>query len=89
MLCCCVRRSCAIRFSCLYGGEDYDGRGEQAKWDEPGFTDMGWGAGDIVGDSSEGLVSQPQAPIKVMQVFPTVKITEPPATWDITTWRAP
>jgi alpha-L-rhamnosidase len=67
----------AIRFSCIYGGEDYDAREEQPGWDEPGFANKGWEGVDIVGDPSESLVSQSQPPIKVMQVFPTVKITEP------------
>jgi hypothetical protein len=64
-------------FSCIYGGEDYDAREEQPGWSEPGFAGQGWEGVDDVGDPSESLVSQSQPPIKVMQVFPTVKITEP------------
>ena len=28
-----------IRFSCIYGGEDYDARREQPGWNEPGFAE--------------------------------------------------
>jgi len=66
-----------IRFSCIYGGEDYDARDEQPGWDSPGFTASGWEPVDIVDDSTEHLVSQAQPPIKVMQEFATVKTTEP------------
>ena len=32
------------RFSCIYGGEDYDARDEQPGWNEPGFAGTGWEA---------------------------------------------
>jgi len=66
-----------IRFSCIYGGEDYDARAEQPGWNEPGFAAKGWESVDTVDDSTEHLVSQAQPPIKVMEVFHPVKITEP------------
>ncbi len=31
-----------ITFSCVYGGEDYDARLEQAGWIQPGFDDSKW-----------------------------------------------
>jgi len=31
-----------ITFSCIYGGEDYDARREQRRWDSPGFDDSHW-----------------------------------------------
>jgi hypothetical protein len=65
------------RFSCIYGGEDYDARDEQPGWNEPGFAGTGWEATDVVDDSTERLFSQSQPPIKVMQVFHTVKVSEP------------
>ncbi len=67
----------ATHFSCIYGGEDYDARDEQPGWAEPGFSEKGWEGVDDVGEPSESLISQAQPPIKVMQVFPTVKVTEP------------
>jgi hypothetical protein len=66
-----------IRFSCIYGGEDYDAREEQPGWNEPGFAENGWEAVQIVDDSTERLVSQAQPPIRVMEVFHPVKISEP------------
>jgi hypothetical protein len=66
-----------IRFSCIYGGEDYDARQEQPGWNEPGFAAKGWEAVQIVDDSTERLVSQAQPPIMVMEVFHPVRISEP------------
>ena len=66
-----------IRFSCIYGGEDYDARREQPGWNEPGFAAKGWEAAEVVDDSAERLVSQSQPPIKVMQAFHPVKVSEP------------
>ena len=37
-----------IRFSCIYGGEDYDARKEMAGWDRPGFDDSAWTRGQVV-----------------------------------------
>jgi hypothetical protein len=36
-----------IRFSCTYGGEDFDARAEQAGWDSPGFDDRNWAAAGV------------------------------------------
>jgi len=66
-----------VRFSCIYGGEDYDAREEQPGWSEPGFAAKNWEPVDIVDDSTEHLVSQAQPPIKVMQEFSVAKTTEP------------
>jgi alpha-L-rhamnosidase len=68
-----------VRFSCIYGGEDYDARDEQPGWDEAGFRTKGWEPAEIMDIPREILVSQDQPPIKVMQVFHPVKITEPAA----------
>ena len=65
------------RFSCIYGGEDYDAREEQPGWNEPGFAGKDWEPTEIVDDSTERLIAQTQPPIKVMQVFHTVKVSEP------------
>ncbi|MGA2631258.1 MAG: family 78 glycoside hydrolase catalytic domain [Terriglobia bacterium] len=66
-----------IRFSCIYGGEDYDARDEQPGWNEPGSSARNWEAVDIVDDSSDRLISEAQPPIQVMQIFHPVKIGEP------------
>jgi hypothetical protein len=65
------------RFSCLYGGEDYDAREEQPGWNEPGFAGKDWEPTQIVDDSAERLIAQAQPSLKVMQVFHTVKVSEP------------
>jgi len=66
-----------IRFSCIYGGEDYDAREEQPGWNEPGFAANKWEPVNIVDDSTEHLFSQAQPYIKVMQEFSVAKVTEP------------
>jgi len=66
-----------IRFSCIYGGEDYDARDEQPGWNQPGFVAKSWEFVEVVDDSTERLVSQSQPPIKLMQVFHPAKISEP------------
>ena len=66
-----------IRFSCIYGGEDYDARAEQPGWNEPGFAAKGWEAVEVVDDSTERLFSQAQPPIKVMEAFHPKKVSEP------------
>jgi hypothetical protein len=65
------------RFSCIYGGEDYDAREEQPGWNEPGFAGKDWEPTQSVDDSPERLIAQAQPPLKVMQVFHTVKVSEP------------
>ena len=66
-----------IRFSCIYGGEDYDARAEQPGWNEPGFAAKGWETVEVVDDSTEHLFSATQPPIKVMEVFHPAKVSEP------------
>jgi hypothetical protein len=66
-----------VRFSCIYGGEDYDARAEQPGWNETGFNAKGWETVEVVDDSTEHLVSQTQPPIKVMDVFHPIKTSEP------------
>lgn len=66
-----------IIFTCIFGGEDYDARLEQYGWDMLGFDDSSWKVADVVDGPGGRLVSQNSPPIKVMQVFKTVKITEP------------
>lgn len=64
-------------FSCIYGGEDYDARQEQPGWDRPGFEAKGWEPVERVGDASGILTSQMQPPVQVIEVYHTVKVTEP------------
>jgi len=66
-----------ITFSCTYGGEDYDARRERSGWDRPGFDDSAWQAAGNVEPPGGQLRAQSAPPIKVMQVFRPVRITEP------------
>jgi alpha-L-rhamnosidase len=64
-------------FSCIYGGEDYDARKEPAGWDRPGFDERSWTPARVVEGPGGRLVAQSAPPIKVMQEFKTVKVTQP------------
>ena len=66
-----------ITFSSVYGGEDYDARLDQPGWDSPGFKEKDW----LEAQESEGpggrLAAQQSSPIKVMQTFKPLTVTEP------------
>jgi beta-glucosidase-like glycosyl hydrolase len=66
-----------IRFSCIYGGEDFDARAEQTGWDLPGFDDKGWAAASATNGPGGRLEAQAQPPVKVMQELKSVRVTEP------------
>lgn len=68
-----------ITFSCVYGGEDYDARREMPGWDRPGFNDRAWKPAQIVEGPGGMLRAQAAPPIKVIEEFTPVKITEPKA----------
>ncbi|MCL5281739.1 MAG: family 78 glycoside hydrolase catalytic domain, partial [Planctomycetes bacterium] len=66
-----------IRFSCIYGGEDFDARAEQAGWDRPGFDEKGWAAASVTDGPGGRLEAQSQPPVKVMQELKSIRVTEP------------
>ena len=66
-----------IRFSCIYGGEDYDARLEQAGWDTPKFDDTAWSVATVTDGPGGALVAQAQPPAKVREEFKSVKTTQP------------
>ncbi|MCX5644410.1 MAG: family 78 glycoside hydrolase catalytic domain [Phycisphaerae bacterium] len=66
-----------IRFSCTYGGEDFDARAEQGGWDSPGFEDKGWATVSVSDGPGGRLEAQAQPPVKVMREFKTIRVTEP------------
>lgn len=66
-----------VTYSNTYGGEDYDARMEQKGWTSPGFNDSKWISAAIVDGPGGKLFSQSAPPVKVMQTFKPVKITEP------------
>jgi len=63
-----------IVFTCIYGGEDYDARREQAGWDRPGFDDRAWSAAKLCEGPGGKLVAQYAPPVKVADYLPAVAI---------------
>ncbi len=66
-----------IRFSCIFGGEDYDARCEKDGWDKPRFDDSTWAPAEEVEGPGGRLTSRSAPPIRVMEEFPTKRITQP------------
>jgi hypothetical protein len=66
-----------VRFSCIYGGEDYDARKEIPGWDQGDFDDSAWQKVQVVDGPGGKLAVGEAPPIKVMQEFPTVKVSRP------------
>lgn len=66
-----------IVFSSIYGGEDYDARLERPGWDRPGFDAAGWLAASLVDGPGGRLVAQSAPPIKVIETFAPVTVSEP------------
>lgn len=65
--------SSPITFSCIYGGEDYDARLEQAGWDKPDFEpNESWKQAALVDPPKGVLKAQKNPPLKVMQTFKPV-----------------
>ncbi len=64
-----------ITFTSIYGGEDYDARLEQDGWDRAGFNDEGWSDAIEVKKPSGILRSESDYPLKVMQEFAPVMIS--------------
>lgn len=66
-----------VTYSSIYGGEDYDARLEQNKWNVPGFNDSGWrNAIDVKGPG--GIMEAQKDPcLKVMDIFSPQKISQP------------
>jgi alpha-L-rhamnosidase len=66
-----------IGLNCIYDGEDYDARREQAGWDAPGFEGSHWQRVNVVPAPGGRLVAMAHAPNKVMRRFRPVAVTEP------------
>ena len=66
-----------VVFSCIYGGEDYDARMEQPGWDKSGYPAAANYPVSVVDGPGGKLSAQAAPPIKVMQEFKPVTITEP------------
>jgi alpha-L-rhamnosidase len=67
-----------ILFSCMYGGEDYDANYLHADWDLPGLIPNGvWKPAVEVPAPAGKLKSQAISPLKVMETFQPVQMTQP------------
>ena len=66
-----------ITFTCVYGGEDYDARKEMPGWDRAGYSAGGFMPVAVVDGPGGRLVSQSAPPIRVMQEYAPVKVTQP------------
>lgn len=65
-----------ITFNCIYGGEEYDARLEQAGWDKPGFNDSKW-TSVVVQEAPKGkLRPQQTTPVKIMERYGIQKVTQ-------------
>jgi len=66
-----------VKFSCIYGGEDYDARLEQPGFSEPDFIETPeWKSVVLVEPPRGRLVAQSTQPIKVMEEYRPVDVKE-------------
>ena len=66
-----------VVFSCIFGGEDYDARKEIVGWDKAGCASGAFIPVKAVDGPGGRLSAQAAPPIKVMQEYRPVKVTEP------------
>lgn len=66
-----------IRFTSIYGGEDYDAGSEQPGWDRPSFRDDDWRSAVTVAAPGGFLEAEPDYPVKTMETFTVKKIIQP------------
>ncbi len=71
----------AITFSSIYGGEDYDATKELTGWMMPDYDDSDWQT-PLVVQGPPALRAQTSDPLKIMETFYPVTISEPsPGIW--------
>lgn len=72
-----------LLFCCMYGGEDYDGRLQQAQFSDPDYKeDESWENAKKVSPPKGKLVSSPLLPLKVMETLSPVSVRRTGAdTW--------
>ncbi len=70
-----------VTYSSIYGGEDYDANLEQTGWNNAVFNDQKWRKAVVV-DGPPKLDAQAESPLKIMEQFKPVKISQPkPGVW--------
>jgi hypothetical protein len=71
-----------VVFTCVYGGEDYDARKEVPGWDRAGLGAGAFRPALVVEGPGGKLSAQVAPPIKVMQEYKPVRVTQPkPGVW--------
>jgi hypothetical protein len=65
-----------IRFSCTFGGEDYDAREELPEWDRPGFNAAAWPTAHETSGPGGQRRSEIVEPIQAMIKYKPVKVTQ-------------
>jgi alpha-L-rhamnosidase len=65
-----------ITFSCIFGGEDYDGRLEPRGWNQPGFDDSRWQPALVTDGPGGALRGQGSAapPLKAIETLPPASV---------------
>ncbi len=66
-----------VRFSSIYGGEDYNALYAIPGWNKPGFDDNHWQRASVVQGPGGRLVPQTAPPVKVMQIYHAIDIAHP------------
>jgi alpha-L-rhamnosidase len=67
-----------VRFSCIYGGEDFDARCEEPGWDQPRFHESAaWKQAVETAPPKGSLKAQAISPLKVMRTFQPQRISQP------------
>ncbi|MBL7222907.1 MAG: family 78 glycoside hydrolase catalytic domain [Candidatus Brocadiae bacterium] len=66
-----------ITFNCIYDGEDYDARLEQAGWDLADFDDASWRRVNVVAAPGGRLVPTTHEAEKVVETIRPVSLNEP------------
>ena len=64
-----------VTFTSIYGGEDYDARLEQEKWNKVGFNGISWKESLEVREPSGELKPEMDHPLRIMQEFGSAVIT--------------
>lgn len=65
-----------IRKNNEYDGEFYDARMEMEGWSKVNFNDSEWNLANLVEKPGEKLISQPNEPIKIMEVMEPISVKE-------------
>jgi len=66
-----------ITFNCIYGGEDYDARLEQPRWDKAGFVSSHWKP-VVLQESPKGVLrAQLAPPVEELQSYDVGKVIQP------------